>query len=43
MFFGEHFVPDLMEKDLGPWDLYKGVKEDSVIHFLELVMSHHHV
>ena len=40
MFIGQLFEPDPMEKDLSPWDLYKGVTEDSMIHVFELVMTH---
>ena len=32
MFIDQLFEPDLMEKDLSPWDLFKGVTEDSMIH-----------
>ena len=32
MFLDQVFLPDPMEKDLSPLDLYKGVTEDSLIH-----------
>ena len=33
MSIGQLLVPDPIEKDLSPWDLYKGVTEDSMFHF----------
>ena len=40
MIIGQLFVPDPIKKDLSLWDLYKGVTEDSMFHFLELDMEH---
>ena len=36
MFIDQLFEPDQMEKDLSPWDLYKGVIEDSMFHAFKL-------
>ena len=37
IFLDQLFEPDPMEYDLNPWDLYKGAKEDYMIHVFELV------
>ena len=41
MLVGQLFEPNPIEKDLSPWDLYKGVTEDSMFHAFELDMEHH--
>ena len=33
--------PNTMEKELSSWDLYKDVKEDSMMHVFEVVMTHY--
>ena len=41
MFIGKIFEPDPMEKDVSPWDLYKGVTEDFMFYTFKINMEHH--
>ena len=41
MFLNQLFEPNPMEKELSPWDPYKGVTEDSMIHVFEVVMPYY--
>ena len=42
MFIGQLFEADPMEKDLSPWNIYKGDTEDSMFHVID-VMTYHRI